>query len=176
MSANTSDGGSTSTGAITQDTTGDASSSSGEGTTGQPELVPTPCDDEVFDFAVVEPNNTPAQATDACTVPAAGYWGNFSGPGSLGGDDDVDYIVFKTPVAESITIPVIPCWQPGTDLLDLSIYEVVDGVPMETPVYESATPQTDCEGSFEVMLAPDTVFLLEMRLASDGAPATEYIW
>jgi len=161
------------------DSSGDGADSSGDGSDssgGKVELVPIPCAQESFDFAEVEPNDTPSQATDACTV-ANGYWGTFAGPTSIGGDDELDYVVFRTPAAGmNVDVPVIPCWNTPTDLIDLSIFEVVDQVAVEPPVYESATPATDCEGEFGISLAPDTVFLLELRLATPGAAEDTYDW
>lgn len=139
-------------------------------------MVPMPCATPTSDFAEIEPNDTPDHATDACTV-TEGYWGTFAGVSDLGGDDEVDYIVFRTPVAaRDTTIPVNPCWNTEVDLVDVYVYEVVDQTAVEPPVYESATDDMFCEGEFGVMLASDTVYLLELRLATPGTPTTVYEW
>ena len=142
--------------------------------------VPEPCAtvNELFIFET-EPNDTPETASDACTVDG-GYWGTFF-PNEpmvplLGGGDLVDYYVFRTvPAAQDLQIQILPCWFANLDLIDLTVYEAVDGEPL-TVVYESSTPDTFCEGDF-VLLAPDTKFLLELRVPDEpGPPVTEYYW
>lgn len=180
----------------TEGTTGEGSGSAGSGTTGSDPstsssggddtgdsssgggvMVPEPCDDEVFDWVEVEPNDTPEQATDACTTSAIGYWGNFPAGAFLGGADEVDYVVFKTPPnAGDVPVPISPCWAAVVDLLDVYVYEVDAGILQEPPIWESVTPATDCEGDQMLALPADTTFLLELRLVGPAAMPVNYFW
>lgn len=150
-------------------------SSSSSGGVGMP--VPTPCENTLLNFEDNEPNDTPETAIDGCTV-LNGYWGNFPTGGTLGPDDPVDYVVFRTPFEpdDFAFIPIVPCWQAGPNLLDWYLYQVEDGVTVGEP-FASESTADDCEGSDQnVQLPGGSVFLMEIRRVDDVANPTTYFW
>ncbi len=109
------------------------------GSTGGAGQLPTPCAETTVQIIEPdhEPNDTPAQAVDLCTVDVVGSW---TVSGELGGTDTVDYFIFAT--AEGIGVvpfTIDPCWTPGMEFV---LYEVVDG---ELEVFwEGATDDAAC--------------------------------
>ena len=140
-------------------------------------MVPDPCTMVQPDFSDDEPNDTPEQAIDGYMV-IDGYWGNFPVGSTLGDTDEVDWVVFRTPDngGNTVSVPIFPCWTPMVDLVDVTVYPVTDGIAdLTMPVYESATTDDQCEGEY-IDFADDSVFLLELRLATPGTGETNFVW
>lgn len=120
----------------------------------------------------VEPNDTPDKAFPGGVLSFA-FWMGFAQPATkIGTNTDVDFFVFKTGDAASITGiggPLSVCWSGGINLLDLYLYKVENS--RKGPLVRSATTaDSSCEtvvdaGQASTVLAPNTVYLLEVRAA-----------
>jgi len=152
----------------------DSGSSEGGSTAGTPGAIPTPCADSTnVDVTEPdhEPNDTPEQATDLCTLDVSGVW---TVSATIGGDDEVDYYVFNS--AEGIGVVnfrVDPCWDP---VMVVELYDVTDGTIGE-PLWAGTTATPGCEDA-PGAIPTDKAYL--MRIAQDPAmplPAgTAYGW
>ncbi len=96
-----------------------------------------------------EPNDTPAQAvpmgvaTDAQGTVIAPY----IDPGHLGGADPADYFVFRTNDT-ALRFQMVSCWTTsGINLLDFTLYKIIDGQPLVTVAsYTSTSPSVEPPG------------------------------
>ncbi|MEM6991289.1 MAG: hypothetical protein AAF721_12345 [Myxococcota bacterium] len=162
-------------------TAGNAASSSSAGgmttsmldsTGAAPTGFPTPCTETTVDVVEPdhEPNDTPAQATDLCTIDVVGSW---TLSAEIGGADTVDYFVFAS--ADGIGVvpfSVDPCWEPTMDFV---LYDISDG-DLEV-FWDGTTGSPGCDEAPGAVPA-NRVYLLEVAVP-DGAtvPAsTGYGW
>jgi hypothetical protein len=120
-----------------------------------------------FFWPDTEPNDTPEQAVPLGI--GSGQIGPYIGPqgtGShLGGADVADYFVFRTSPAPGTSFIASACWDPAlnVNLLDIVLYQVIDGEPL-VPVASSSNPDKTCDRlePFSIPLAPDTEYLFAL--------------
>jgi hypothetical protein len=132
----------------------------------------------------VEPNNTPGTATPVGPVQGAPWLGFTQPYTQINSNTDVDYYSFKT--TTSLDFDISFCWSAPVDLLDLSLYAVVNS--QKGPLLKAAaTNSTSCENLIAFgerspdggpFFQPDASYLLEVRAApglilpGDGGPVT----
>lgn len=150
-------------------TTAAAESSS----TGSPLVLPTPCDEVASVFVSepgTEPNDTPEQATDLCTIDVVGSWHVSA---EIGGDDVVDHFIFHS-AGDSGVVPLLldACFEVT---LDLELFQVGDDALVFLWAGQSAVP--DCEGIPGAIPAnKDYVLVVTVPEGSRLASGTPYGW
>lgn len=141
--------------------------------TGSPVVLPTPCD-EVASVQVsepaTEPNDTPQEATDLCTIDVVGSWHVSA---EIGGDDLVDHFVFHT-AGDSGVVPLLmdACFDVT---LDLELFLFSDGELVSVWTGESAAPSCD-ELPPSVPAGEDFVLLVTVPEGVRVPAATPYGW
>lgn len=152
-----------------------------DGDADQP-LVPQPCPDSDIRLSTeAEPNDTPANASDACTARTGEdvdgtYPSGVCPTGTIGpaGVDDVDYFVFRTANgSEDQLVSTAIEWDEATDLLDLQVYEVTeDG--LSDAIYTGQNPNAGSEGSYNLSLPGGRTYVLQLQLKEDSGSPVAY--
>ena len=135
-------------------------------------LIPVPPMTAANEWPDVEPNDTPAQAVPVGMLQFA-FWMGFGMPLNMfSSNTDVDYYVFRTGDAASLTNVLLQiCWGADmgggrVDLLNAYIYEVNNGVQGQAVVTAEDT-DTSCEnmvsGDASMIMAANSIYLLEVR-------------
>jgi hypothetical protein len=142
----------------------------GAGPGGMMGMIPDPGNQPSGEWTDMEPNNTPSQATPMGVLTGP-IWAGFTDPlTAINPATDVDYFVFKTGDAASLAnVYISLCWSFAGNLLDLTLYEVVNSMQGQV-VASAATTGTGCEtlvdvGEGTTLLQATTTYLLEVAAA-----------
>lgn len=150
-----------------------ATSEAESSSTGTPLVLPTPCDEVASVYVSeppTEPNDTPEEATDLCTIDVVGSWHVSA---EIGGDDFVDHYVFHT-AGDSGVVPLLmdACFDVT---LDLQLLLFDEGALVPVWAGQSALPSCD-ELPPSVPAGEDFVLLVSVPEGATVAAATPYGW
>lgn len=135
--------------------------------------MPTPCDEVAsvyVDEPAHEPNDTPEEATDMCTIDVVGSWHVIA---EIGGDDALDHFVFHS-AGDSGVVPFLfdACFDVT---LDLQLLQLDEGALISLWSGQSTAP--DCESVPPALPANrDYLLVVGVPAGSDLPSGTAYGW
>jgi hypothetical protein len=128
--------------------------------------IPLPGDEQTFDWQDAEPNDTACQAFPSGLMPFAAWMGFGTEPNAINTNDDVDFYVFKTSTADTLSGIFLQVCADKANVFDAFLYNVDSDRHQGDLVVESTTAdacQTLVMGNGDTLLAADTDYLLELR-------------